>query len=269
MKRRQFLSGSVAASALAAAGPLSAHAQEGAGAAAGGREFYQLRRYALQSGPQTRLTEDHFSNALIPALGRMGMGPVGAFRVEIGPETPVYYLLIPGAPVQALAELDLRLVEDAVFMKAAEPFWNATAAAPAFERVVCTMLAAFTGWPRVSPPASAATKGKRIFQLRTYESPGNGEHARKVEMFHSGEFEIFLKAGFHPVFFGDTLIGSRLPNLTYMLSFADQAELDAKWDLFRNDPDWKKLSTSPRFAYDQLVTNITNLILSPLGCSQI
>jgi hypothetical protein len=54
-----------------------------------------------------------------------------------------------------------------------------------------------------------------------------------------------------------------------MLSFADQAELEAKWELFRNDPDWKKLSTNPRFASDQLVTNITNLILSPLGCSQI
>ena len=75
--------------------------------------------------------------------------------------------------------------------------------------------------------ASAAAKGKRIFQLRTYESPSNGEHVRKVEMFHSGEFEIFLRAGFHPVFFGDTLIGGRMPNLTYMLSFADQAELEA------------------------------------------
>jgi hypothetical protein len=54
-----------------------------------------------------------------------------------------------------------------------------------------------------------------------------------------------------------------------MLSFADQAELEAKWDLFRDDPNWKKLSSSPRFASGQIVTNITNLILSPLGCSQI
>jgi hypothetical protein len=92
---------------------------------------------------------------------------------------------------------------------------------------------------------------------------------RKVEMFHSGEFEIFLKAGFHPVFFGDTLMGARMPSLTYMLSFADLAELDAKWDVFRNDPAWKKLSTSPRFSFDQIVTNITNLLLSPLACSQI
>ena len=27
-----------------------------------------------------------------------------------------------------------------------------------------------------------------------------------------------------------------MPNLTYMLTFTDKAELEAKWDLFRNDP---------------------------------
>src|ERR1700691_2247274 len=265
MERRRFLAASVAASAFGIAG----NVREAAGGVAMSREFYQMRRYALQSGPQTKLTESYFGDALIPALGRMGMGPVGALRLDLGPETPTFYLLIPGSSVQALAELDLRLAEDAVFMKAAEPFWNGTAAAPAFQRVESSLLAAFTGCPRLTPPASAASKGKRIFQLRTYESPSNGDHVRKVEMFHSGEFEIFLKAGFHPVFFGDTLIGSRMPNLPHMLTFADQAEMDAKWNLFRDDPDWKKLSSSPRFASDQIVTNITNLILSPLSCSQV
>jgi hypothetical protein len=265
MERREFLAASVAASASVLAGEAAAQASRAPAA----REFYRMRRYALQSGPQTKTTESYFSDALIPALARMGLGPVGAFRLDIGPETPVYYLLIPGGSVQDLADLDLRLVDDAAFVKAADPFWNATAAAPAFQREENSLLVAFQGWPKLTPPASAATKGKRIFQLRTYESPSNGDHVRKVEMFHSGEFEIFLKAGFHPVFFGDTLIGSRMPSLTYMLSFADQTELDAKWDLFRNDPEWKKLSTSPRFASDQIVTNITNLILSPLGCSQI
>jgi hypothetical protein len=264
MERRQFLAASVAASALAFTGDAAAQAP-----AAGAPEFYQLRRYALQSGPQLKGADAYFADALLPALGRMNLGPVGAFKVDIGPETPTYCLLIPGPQAGTLAELDLRLAEDAVFMKAAEPFWNATAATPAFLRIESALLKAFAGWSKITPPASSATKAKRIFQLRTYESPSHGDHVRKVEMFHSGEFEIFLKAGFHPVFFGDTLIGSRLPNLTYMLSFENTAELEAKWDVFRNDPAWKKLSASPRFAFDPIVTNITNLILSPLACSQI
>jgi hypothetical protein len=267
MERRRFLAASVAASALAVAGQSSGEAIPAAKDTA--REFYLLRRYALRSGAQTKLTEDFFANAMIPAAVRMGLGPMGAFRVDIGPETPVFYLLIPGASVEHLVELDLLLAEDKDFQKAADPFWNATATTPAFERVEGALLKAFAGWPKLTPPASAATRGKRIFQLRTYESPSDGEHVRKVEMFNSGEFEIFLKAGFHPVFFGDTLIGSRMPSLTYMLSFADQAELDAKWDVFRNDPDWKKLSANPRYAFDPIVSNITNLMLSPLGCSQI
>ena len=264
MERRQFLAASLATSAAALAG--NAAAQAPAHAA---REYYQLRRYSLIRGPQLKLTENYLGDALIPALARQGMGPLGAFSLEIGPETPSYYVLIPGPSVAALAELDLHLAKDEDFLKAAAPFWNATSTAPAFQRVDISLLAAFEGWPKLTPPASAATKGKRIFQLRTYESPSNGEHVRKVEMFHSGEFDIFLKAGFHPVFFGDALTGARLPNLTYMLSFENTAELEAKWDLFRNDPDWKKLSNDPKFAYDQIVTNINNQMLSPLACSQI
>ncbi|SPE20189.1 NIPSNAP family containing protein [Candidatus Sulfotelmatomonas gaucii] len=264
MERRQFLAASIAASALTATQQVATQVPAGPA-----REFYLLRRYNLFTGNQLKLTESYFAGALIPALARRGMGPAGAFRLDIGPETPAYYLLIPGNSVEALAELDLQLADDAEFLKAADPFWNATSTTPAFQRVEISLLAAFRGWPKITPPSSPAASSKRIFQLRTYESPSNGEHVRKVEMFHAGEFEIFSNAGFHPVFFGDALIGSRLPSLTYMLSFADLTELDTKWDVFRNDPAWKKLSSNPRYAYDAIVTNITNLILSPLACSQI
>ena len=265
MPQRQFDAASRSDSALA-----SSHASGVSAAPVAGREFYQLRRYSLVRGPQPKLTEDFFSGALIPTLARYGMGPVGAFRLDMGPETPVFYLLIPAPAIAPLAELDLRLAGDEEFLEAAAPFWNATAAAPAFQRVEISLLVAFEGWPKLTPPASSANNGKRIFQLRCYENPSNAGHLRKVEMFSTGgELDIFRAIGLHPVFFGDTLIGSRMPNLTYMLSFADMAELESKWEVFSNHPDWKKLSANPRYAYDQIVINIGNLILSPLACSQI
>jgi hypothetical protein len=264
MERRQFLTASIATSAAALAGPASAQEQPAAP-----REFYQIRRYTFTTGAEQKLTENFFGAALIPALAKRGFGPVGAFRVDIGPQTPTYYLVIPGKQLDALARLDLDLAEDQQFLDAAAPYWNATSTAPAFERVETSLLEAFAGWPKLTPPPTSATKAKRIFLLRTYESPSNGEHVRKVEMFHAGEFEIFVRAGFQPVFFGDTLAGTRVPNLTYMLALSDLAELDAKWDAFRNDPDWKKLVANPRFAYDQIVNNISYLVLSPLDCSQI
>jgi hypothetical protein len=263
LNRRRFLSASLATSAVALAHDASAQAP-----AAQGREFYQLRRYFLQSGPQNGLTEHYIGDALIPALKRKGMGPVGAFRLDIGPETPTYYVLIPSQSVEELATLDLALGKDAEFLKAAEPFWSAPATAPAFVRTDSTLLAAFEGWPRVTPPPASAG-AKRVYQLRTYESPSYRDHVRKVEMFHSGEFEIFKTAGFHNVFFGDTLIGARMPSLTYMLSFSDLSELNAHWAAFSGNPDWKKLSADPKYAFESIVSNINNLILSPLSSSQI
>jgi hypothetical protein len=229
------------------------------------RELYQLRRYTLQAGPQVAMTEKCISEALIPALARKGSNPVGAFRLEFGPETPAFYVLIPVHDPAMVGTLELELARDADYLKAAEPFWSAPASSPGFLRMDSSLLVAFEGWPRITPPA----KAKRIFQLRTYESPSFRDHILKVQMFHSGEFEIFKNAGFQPVFFGDTLIGQRMPSLTYMLSFADSADLDAKWNIFRNDPAWKKLSTDPRFAFESIVSNITNLMLSPLAASQI
>ena len=88
-------------------------------------------------------------------------------------------------------------------------------------------------------------------------------------MFNHGEFEIFQRTGLHPVFFGETLFGSGMPSLTYMLTFADTHELETNWAAFSADPEWKKLSTSSRYAYEAIVSNITNLILSPLAASQI
>jgi hypothetical protein len=54
-----------------------------------------------------------------------------------------------------------------------------------------------------------------------------------------------------------------------MLTFGDIGEMNAKWDVFRDDPNWKKLSASPRYAFEQIVSNITNLILTPTDSSQI
>jgi NIPSNAP len=268
MERREFLTSSLAASAVALAKP--SPAQSSLRTASGlPREYYEIRKYHLQTGPQIALTEHYLADALIPALNRLGIAPIGAFHLDIGPDTPTLYLLLPSTKLEALATAELHLAKDEQFMKAAEPFWNAPATAPAFQRIESSLLVAFEGWPKLTLPAATTRNGKRIFQLRTYESPSSQDHVRKVEMFHHGEFEIFQSAGFSQVFYGDTLIGSHMPNLTYMLSFADMNDLNAKWDVFRDDPAWKKLKSSPRYSFEEIVSNISNLILSPTTYSQI
>jgi hypothetical protein len=130
-------------------------------------------------------------------------------------------------------------------------------------------MVAFEGWPKLKLPPATTEHKERMFELRTYESPSDQDHRRKVEMFNSGEYDVFEKAGFSQVFYGDVLVGSRLPCLTYMLGFTDLTDRTAKWNAFREAPEWKKLSGSPRYAFESIVSNITNLILSPTTYSQI
>jgi hypothetical protein len=264
MERREFLTSTLATSALALTG--SASAQSAAGKP---REFYEIRRYHLQTGPQTKLTDTYLAEALIPALNRLGIAPVGALHLDIGPDTPTLYLILPCASLETLVTAELQLLKDQQFLKLAEPFRSAPATSPAFKRIDSSLHIAFEGWPKLTPPASTAHNGKRIFQLRTYESPSLQDHVRKVEMFHHGEFDIFQSSGFGQVFYSDTLIGQNLPNLTYMLTFPDMNDLNAKWDVFRAAPAWNKLKSDPRYSYEEIVSNITNIILSPAPYSQI
>jgi NIPSNAP len=267
LERRRFLTSSLAASAFALANK-SGHAQTPAPSGQP-RQYYELRKYFVQQGPQSRITGKYVSDVLIPALNRLGITPVGAFNLEIGPETPTLYLLLPSTNLETLVTAELRLRQDEQFLAAAAPFWNAPESSPAFTRIESTLLIAFEGWPQLVVPPPTAQHGKRVFQLRSYESASYQDHIRKVEMFHSGEFEIFRRAGFWDVFFGDALIGPRLPNLTYMVSFEDEKQMKDLWDAFGNDPQWKKLTSSPRFNFEPIVNNVSNLILTPTSYSQV
>jgi len=265
MQRRQFLQSSLSASALAlAASEKSAQAQT-----SGTREYYELRQYKLENGPQNKLTQDYLEKALLPALNRMGMNNIGVFNLYLGSETPMLYLLIPSSSLDGLVMAEPKLAQDDEYQKAGAAFLKAPAKEPPYQRVESQLMIAFEGHPKLTVPPVTAQHGERVFQLRTYESPTNSDHRIKVDMFHHGEFEYFEKAGFWQVFYGDALIGPRMPHLTYMLSFPTLAEMDGMWSAFSNNPGWKKLSSSPTYSFESIVSNIDSLILKPTSYSQI
>ena len=256
MDRRQLIKGGAI---MAAATTASAQGTSEA------REHYLIRRYKLSSGPQASNATHYFQDALLPALGRMGMGPVGVASVTYGPGTPTTYVFIPSTDVTKLVQLDLLLTRDDVFQKAAASFWGPAATAPPFDRVSSSLSVAFQGYPKLTAPA----KEPRILQLRTYESPTYAAHLRKVEMFHSGEFELFAKTGSQNIFFAHDLVGARGPSLTYMLAHKDLAAMEANWKGFLSAPEWQKLSHDPKFASEPIVSTVDNLVLTPAAYSQI
>jgi hypothetical protein len=268
MKRREFLTSSIAAAGL---GTLltgsKAEAQETGAPAA--REFYELRLYHLRRGAQTESFDRFYSGAAIPAFNRAGVEWVGVFNIAVGSESPSVYVLLTHKSIESVATTTDRMLHDAEYLKAGAEFINAPAANPAYLRVDSSLMAAFSAMPKLEVPALGGGNKTCMFELRTYESASKKANKKKIEMFEHGEITIFRRNGVQPVFFGETLIGTRLPNLTYMVVFENQAAHDKNWAAFSADPEWKKLRSMPGYEDAEIVSNITNVFLRPTSYSQI
>ena len=233
-----------------------------------GRQYYELRRYEIETPEQKAGFDKFLKEAAIPALNRLRVKPVGVFYPE--KDLSPIYVLLPHTGLVSFATLTERLAEDQEFLQAGAAFIDAPADKPAYKNLETQFMMAFEGMPQLEQPV---TGEGRVLQLRTYESPSEKTGLKKIEMFNTAEIAIFRKVGLHPVFFGQTLAGAKMPNLTYMLAFKDMEEQQANWKKFGADPDWQKLRAMPEYMDTAILrpkpASITNLILKPAAYSQI
>lgn len=240
--------------------PFSGTAAEGAA-----QRYIELRKFTFETQAQRTVFDEMMAGSGIAAFNRMGVEPVGVFCGEDS-FSPVY-LLLPHANAESALNLVANLLKDSGYAQKAAPFIDAPKTALPYIEVETWLLRAFKKVPAVERPVTS--KG-RVFQLRIYESPSIQTAAKKVEMFESaGEIEIFREVGLAPVFFGQTLFGSKMPNLTYMLAFESKDAMKAAWDRFRTHPDWLKLKAMPEFADARIIRGINNLVVLPTEYSQI
>src|SRR5262249_909490 len=265
MFRRDFLSALPMLPALA-------HGQ-GAPAADAPPSVYEWRQYSLRNGAGARRLDDYLQNALIPALNRLGHAPIGVFQVTFGMPTPTVFVLTPSTTSgggDSLLARESKLDRDDGYLRAAAGYLDASAADPVYVRQEAALLSAFPQFPHVSVPAATASKGPRMFELRTYESHNERAHRAKVKMFaEMGEIDIFRRAGLTPVFFSRTVAGTRMPSLVYMLVHENMAAREKSWSAFSTDPDWRKLAQTPGYTDPDIVSNITTVFLRPAAYSQI
>ena len=260
MQRRDFL----AAAGVAAVSPLPTLEALGQPAT---RQYFELRRYHLLPGAKQRAFNTFVGDAMVPAMNRAGVAKVGAFTVMYGDNAPSLYLVLAHQTLDSVATLRDRLADDAAYASAGKAILESALADPPFVRVESTLLRAIESMPTVEPSAGVAAKSPRIYELRIYESHNDRAALNKLKMFNAGEVPIFRKTGLTPVFFGEAVVGAQLPNLTYMLTFADMAARDAAWAAFSRDPDWRTLSADAQ--YRDNVSAISDIILRPTAYSQI
>lgn len=232
------------------------------------QQLIEFRRYDLVNWGQQTAFHAFAEKAAVPAWNRLGIKTVGAFTVTHGETQPSVYVLLPHPNLESVITAERKLLEDKEYQSAGKAFLDTAMANPTFLRISSSLMLGFKDMPTVEVPEAIKGKDSRLFELRIYESHNETAAKKKIEMFNEGgEIAIFKKTGLDPIFFGESLIGERLPNLTYMLGFADMAAKDQAWDNFRNSPDWKTLSGDAQ--YKDTVSNITDLILRPTGYSQI
>jgi hypothetical protein len=262
MNRRTFVASSLATVAAAAADPALAGQQR-----TGKREYYELRTISFQSPDALSRYGDFLRVAYIPAARELGTGPIGAFTVEGKPESNLLYVLIPSDSVDKLVTLDSELVRK--WQKSSVAVNDLPATDPPYAKLESSLIQAFTGHPKLTLPKETSGHQARVFELRIYESHSKKANLKKIEMFNEGETGIFERAGFQPVFFGETLVGPQVPNLTYMVTYPSMTDRDRFWKAFLADPEKTRLFAIPEYADKLIVTKIRSTLLRPTPWSQI
>jgi hypothetical protein len=263
VKRREFIAAGSAAVLATQASSLLVRSAE---PSSSDRQYYELRQYLLDTEEQRMGLDRFLQQAAIPALNRLGISPVGVFTPEEDGFSPVRVLL-PHPNLQSAASLVENLGKDREFLSAGSEFLDAPAENPAYARMESSLMMAFRGMPTLETPIKSSD---RIFQLRIYESPSVVTGQKKIEMFNdAGEIAIFRQTGLHPVFFGETIVGPQMPNLTYMLAFDSQQQRKDNWKRFVNSDQWQALKKLDEYADKRILSGITNIFLKPTSYSQI
>ena len=250
----------IAASAAMAAGAARASAAELAQ-----RSLFEMRIFRLRNGPenQRQKTVAYLRN-YVPLVKLAGAGPVAVLSSSIAEDAP---FLLAITSFKGYADMDAcqtKLHANPDYVKVRGEWY---AGGRPYEREDVRLLAAFGGFPVMTPPPTEGRKASRIFELRSYELETAAAVERKIKMFEMGEAAIFVRAGMLPVFFGETVFGPNMPSVVYMLGFDDLAARESTGRASDSDPEWKKLGAE--FPDVATVPKLSISFLSPLAFSDV
>lgn len=236
-------------------------------AAADARRHYELRTYELRSDVSSTGLRNFHRDTLLPAYARAGAGAVGLFSPETGFPSQSLLVLVEYPSLAAIQTVAEKLEGDSAFMGAQRAF--ETGADLPYLRYDSRLMRAFTEHARVEVPPGPASRPARVFELRTYEARSATALERKIAMFNEAEIALFRSLDMTPVFFGENLFGTRLPSLTYMLTFEDMTARYKAWSAFGASPDWQRINKDEKYAATGSVSVTNVAYLRPLPFSPV
>lgn len=248
--------------------PSYAAAPEGTNSDAGS-QFYEVRNYVLGENGDTKALDAYLQSALIPALTRQGIGPIGAFEPTASDETGTnsIFVVIPYSRLSDMAQSQDKLADDEVYQAAAFDYLNRPYNEAPYERIQSEVLSSMACWPKAIVAEGSLANADRVYELRLYESATEKIAETKVDMFNSGEVPIFLDCEIQPIFIGKCIAGPQMPSMTYLTTYPSEAARLKSWDAFRAHPDWAKLKVVPK--YLNTVSRIDKFVLKAKAYSQM
>ncbi len=231
------------------------------------KQVYEIRQFVVADESQGTAVDAYLNDALLPALKRAGVGPVGAFGPAANAESQDRFAVIPYSSMSEVPTVHAALDKDNEFLAAQAKFEEGGPKNAPYKRIVSELLLAMDSMPQLKTAQEIGSVDQRVFELRIYESANEGLGVRKVEMFNSGEVPIFLDSGIEPVFLGQAVIGPFTPSLTYLTAFPSEEARQQAWKNFVAHPDWKVLSAEPK--YQGTVSKIYKYLLRPLVANEL
>jgi hypothetical protein len=234
------------------------------------RDYYQIKVYTIKNADQEVRIDNYLKTAYLPAMHRAGVKKVGVFKPKA--DDPAFgtkiFVLVRLKEIGQIEKIEVSLSKDKEYQTSAADYINAAFDNPAYERIESILLKAFDKQTDLFVPKFTTPKSEQIFELRSYQSATEKIYRKKVEMFNEGgETEIFKSIGANAVFYGEVISGSQMPNLMYMTSYENMQSNEDHWKLFRDHPDWKKLSGMEE--YKNTVSHIDKWMCNPTDYSDI
>lgn len=214
------------------------------------QQYYEVKLYRISGAAQEAMMDAYLKDAYLPALHRAGIKNVGVFK-PVEADTAfgkMVYVFIPYKTMDQYAQLADKLGKDPVYTEAGKAFLDAPFNNPPFVRYESILAIAFTHMPEFRAPSFTTPKSERIYEYRSYESATEAKAAKKIQMFNEGgEIGIFEQVGANPAFYAKVIMGSQMPRLIYMTTYANMKSHDECWTAFRNHPDWKRISAMEEY----------------------
>jgi len=237
--------------------------------AADKRSYYEIKVYRVATNEQVKQVDRFLQNDYLPALHRAGIGKIGVFHPTVNDTAAEkrVYIFIPLRSLEDLNTIEELIVTDSK-LKEANAYLDAAYNASPYKRIESIVLKAFPMMPSFQPPSLTGNKTERVYELRSYESATEKLYRQKVKMFNAGgEISLFKRLEFNAVFYAEVIAGSHMPNLMYMTSFNNQADRDAHWKKFGEDPEWVKLKVMPE--YLNTVARNETILMNPAEFSEL